>query len=244
MIGMSWRVIVLLAVLAVGMGASALDAAPHPDDPLEGFNRKVYSFNDTLDQAFLTPVTNGYRAVAPEFVETGVSNFFSNISDIGNAVNNILQFKLVSAGSDIGRVLINSTFGILGLFDVASEVGLQKHDEDFGQTLGYWGIGTGPYLMLPLLGPSNLRDTPGKVLDIIFWSATISGASSSEERAIIALNVVNTRSEYMDLEERVEDLSRDRYVFIRDAYQDRREFLVQDGKGSLDDELYEGLEDN
>lgn len=244
MIGMSRRVIVLLAALAVGMGASALGAAPHPDDPLEGFNRKVYSFNDTLDQAFLTPVTNGYRAVAPEFVETGVSNFFSNISDIGNAVNNILQFKFVSAGSDIGRVLINSTFGILGLFDVASEVGLQKHDEDFGQTLGYWGIGTGPYLMLPLLGPSNLRDTPGKVLDILFWSATISGASSSEERAIIALNVVNTRSEYMDLEERVEDLSRDRYVFIRDVYQDRREFLVQDGKGSLDDELYEGLEDN
>lgn len=244
MIGMSRRVIVLLAALAVGLGASALSAAPHPDDPLEGFNRKVYSFNDTLDQAFLTPVTNGYRAVAPEFVETGVSNFFSNISDIGNAVNNILQFKLVSAGSDIGRVLINSTFGILGLFDVASEVGLQKHDEDFGQTLGYWGIGPGPYLMLPLLGPSNLRDTPGKVLDILFWSATISGASSSEERAIIALNVVNTRSEYMDLEERVEDLSRDRYVFIRDAYQDRREFLVQDGKGSLDDELYEGLEDN
>ena len=97
-------------------------------------------------------------------------------------MNNILQFKFVSAGSDIGRVLINSTFGILGLFDVASEVGLQKHDEDFGQTLGYWGIGTGPYLMLPLLGPSNLRDTPGKVLDILFWSATISGASSSEER--------------------------------------------------------------
>ena len=244
MISMSWRVIVLLAALAVGVCASALDAAPHPDDPLEGVNRKVYSFNDTLDQAFLIPLTNGYRAVAPEFVETGVSNFFSNISDIGNAVNNILQFKLVSAGSDIGRVLINSTFGILGLFDVASEVGLQKHDEDFGQTLGYWGIGPGPYLMLPLLGPSNLRDTPGKVLDIMFWSATISGASSSEERAIIALNVINTRSEYMDLEERVEDLSRDRYVFIRDAYQDRREFLIQDGKGSLDDTLYEGLEDN
>ena len=243
-IGMSWRVLLLLAALAVGMCASAQDTAPHPDDPWEGFNRKVYIFNDTLDRAFLTPVTNGYRAISPEFVETGVSNVFSNLSDIGNALNNILQFKFAAAGSDIGRVLINSTLGIAGVFDVASKVGLQKHEEDFGQTLGYWGAGTGPYLVLPFFGPSNLRDTPGKVLDMMLWSATISGTSSSEERTIVSLNFVNTRSEYMDLEERVEGLGRDRYTFIRDAYLDRRQFLVQDGKGTLDDELYEGLEDN
>ena len=149
----------------------------------------------------------------------------------------------MAAGSDIGRFLINSTVGMLGLFDVASELGLQKHDEDFGQTLGYWGVGTGPYVVLPFLGPSNLRDGPGVAFDVAFWFATMSGTSSTERDALFTLNIINTRSEYMDLEEKVDELSHERYVFIRDAYLDRREFLVRDGEGTIDEELYEGLED-
>ncbi len=234
----------LLAGLVLSVCASAQQAPPHPDDPWEGFNRKVYTFNDAVDRAFLIPATTGYQAIAPDFVETGVSNFFSNIADIGIALNNLLQFKFADAGSDIGRILVNSTVGILGLFDVASQMGLRKHDEDFGQTLGYWGVGTGPYVVLPFFGPSNLRDGPGMMLDVMLWSASVSGATSSEQDALFAMNVINTRAEYMELEERVEELSHERYVFIRDAYLDRREFLVHDGDRPFDDQLYEGLEDN
>lgn len=241
---MSWRVFsLLLAGLMLSVCASAQDSSSHPDDPWEGFNRKVYSFNDALDRAFLVPAATGYRAVAPEFVETGVSNFFSNIGEIGIALNNLLQFKFADASSDIGRILVNSTVGVLGLFDVASRMGLQKHDEDFGQTLGYWGMGTGPYVVLPFLGPSNLRDGPGKAVDLLLWSASLPDTTASEERVLIALNVVSNRGQLMKLEEKTEELSRERYVFVRDAYLDHREFLVHDGKGPLDDELYEGLED-
>lgn len=240
---LSWRAALFLAGLILSACASAQNSPRHPDDPWEGFNRKVYSFNDAVDRAFLIPAATGYRALAPEFVETGVSNFFANISDIRIALNNLLQLKFVAAGSDIGRFLINSTVGMLGLFDVASELGLQKHDEDFGQTLGYWGVGTGPYVVLPFLGPSNLRDGPGVAFDVAFWFATMSGTSSTERDALFTLNIINTRSEYMDLEEKVDELSHERYVFIRDAYLDRREFLVRDGEGTIDEELYEGLED-
>lgn len=241
---MSWRVFLLLLIgLMLSVCASAQDSSSHPDDPWEGFNRKVYSFNDALDHAFVIPMTTGYQAVAPEFVEAGVNNFFSNIGDIGTALNNLLQFKFADASSDIGRVLVNSTVGILGLFDVASRMGLKKHDEDFGQTLGHWGVGSGPYVVLLFFGPSNLRDGPGKVVDMVVWSASLPDTTDSEQIGLFALNVVSDRGKLMKLEEKTEELSRDRYVFIRDAYLDHREFLVQDGRGPLDDELYEGLED-
>src|SRR5690606_11774512 len=146
-----------LAVLMTGC-ATAPDTAD-PRDPFEGFNRTVFRFNDAVDEAVLKPVATGYQKVTPSFVQTGVSNFFGNIGDVWSAVNNLRQGKLEAGMSDGMRVAINTTFGFVGLLDIASEAGLTKHKEDFGQTLGVWGVPSGPYLVLPLLGPSTIRDT-------------------------------------------------------------------------------------
>ncbi len=235
--------LLLLLGLIAGGCASTQPLTNDPADPWEGFNRRVYSFNDALDRAILVPVATGYRAVTPEFVEDGVGNFFSNIGDFGVAVNNTLQFKFLDATSDVGRIVVNTTIGLLGFFDVASHMGMRKHDEDFGQTLGFWGMGTGPFVMLPLFGPSNLRDGPGKVVDYFLWPPTWADIKNSERNVLIALNLISTRAQLMQLEEKTEELSRDRYVFIRDAYLDHREFLVRDGEISANDDLYKDLED-
>jgi len=239
------RTISLLLLLSSMAGgcASTQPLSNDPSDPWEGFNRRVYSFNDALDRAFLVPVASSYRAVAPEFVENGVGNFFSNIGDFGVAVNNTLQFKFLDAASDIGRIVVNSTIGLLGIFDVASHMGMRKHDEDFGQTLGFWGMGTGPYVVTPLFGPSNLRDGPGKVVDYFLWPPTWVELNTRERNSLTALNLIHTRAELMLFEEKTEGLSRDRYIFIRDAYLDHREFLVNDGAILADDDLYKDLED-
>ena len=240
---MSWCALVTLGGFVLCICAGAEDLPGQPDDPWEGVNRKVYLFNDMVDRTALIPITRGYQAVAPDFVETGVSNFFANLGDIRVGMNNLLQFKFAEAGSDMGRVLVNSTVGFLGWVDVASQLGMTKHDEDFGQTLGRWGVGTGPYLVLPFFGPSNLRDGPGLLVDVTLWMNSFPDLAASEESALISLNVISKRGQYLALEERTEELSHERYVFIRDAYLDNREFLVSDGKFSLDDELYEGLDD-
>ncbi|MYB89736.1 MAG: VacJ family lipoprotein [Proteobacteria bacterium] len=239
----SWRAGVILVGVLACLCAAAEDSVQHPKDPWEGLNRTVYAFNDTVDRLVLSPVTRGYQAVAPDAVETGINNFFSNLDDIGVATNNLLQLKFAEAGSDTGRVLVNTTLGLLGWFDVASQLGLTKHNEDFGQTLGYWGIGTGPYLVLPFLGPSNLRDAPGKLADITLWMNTLPELSASEETALVSFNVINEHSQYLKLEARTDELGHERYVFIRDAYLDNREFLVRDGQIPLDDDLYEELDD-
>ena len=239
----SWRVWAIFVGMLVCLSAVAEDPVSHPEDPWEGLNRKVYAFNDTVDRMVLTPVTRGYQAVVPDAVETGINNFFSNLGDVGVATNNLLQFKFAEAGSDTGRILVNTTLGLLGWFDVASQLGLTKHDEDFGQTLGYWGLGTGPYLVLPFFGPSNLRDAPSLLADMTLWMNSFPELTATEERVLVSLDVINARSQYLKLEERSEGLGRERYVFFRDAYLDNREFLVRDGQIPLDDELYEGLED-
>ncbi len=237
----------LAYILIIALLGSACATSPEytadERDPWQGFNRKVYSFNDALDRAFLVPAASSYRAVTPDIAEQGVSNFFSNLGDVGVAFNNTLQFKFLDAASDIGRIIVNSTIGLLGFMDVASRMGLEKHEEDFGQTLGYWGMGTGPYIVLPLFGPSNLRDGPGKVVDTVIYPPSWADIKTSERNGLFAMNLVSTRAELMKLEEKAEELSRDRYVFIRDAYLDRREFLVNDGEIATDDELYDELED-
>ena len=234
--------LILIALLGAGC-ASSPEHTADARDPWQGFNRSVYSFNNALDQSILLPAAKGYRAVTPDFAEQGVHNFFSNLGEVGVAFNNTLQFKFLDAASDVGRLVVNSTIGLLGLFDVASRMGLEKHDEDFGQTLGYWGMGPGPYVMLPFLGPANLRDGPGKVVDGLIYPPNWADIKSSERIGLFALDLVNTRAELMLLEEKAGELSRDRYVFIRDAYLDRREFLVNDGQLSVDEDLYDDLED-
>ena len=235
--------LLLITCLLAGGCASTQELSNDPRDPWERFNRGVYTFNDTLDRAIIKPVATGYRAVTPEFAEEGVSNFFSNLDDFRVAFNNTLQFKFLDAVSDVGRIIVNSTIGLLGLIDVASDMGLEKHNEDFGQTLGAWGFGTGPYLVLPIFGPSNIRDTPGKVVDHFTWPPTWADIKHRERSILIGMNVVNTRAELLQVEEKIEEIIHDRYIFIRDAYLDRREFLVNDGEISTDDELYKELEE-
>ena len=162
-----WKKLTLrLACLALFMsllGGCAMGR--NPADPLEPLNRGVYQFNEAVDNAIVKPVAQVYRAVIPQFVRSSVSNFFANINDVIVALNNLLQGKFTAAYSDFGRIAINSTLGLGGLFDIASEAGIEKHEEDFGQTLGYWGIGNGPFLMLPVLGPSTVRDSVGRYVD-------------------------------------------------------------------------------
>ena len=237
----------LVLLLAIAVLCSACASSPEytadPSDPYQGFNRKIYSFNNAIDQSFLLPITAGYRAVAPEFVETGIGNFFSNLDDVSVAFNNTLQFKFLDAASDIGRLVVNSTIGLLGFLDVASRMGLEKHNEDFGQTLGSWGVGSGPYLMLPFFGPSNFRDGPSKVVDTLTYPPTWVDIKTGERIGLFGADLVNTRSGLIDLEEKAGDLGRDRYVFIRDAYLDNRKFLINDGAISTDTELYDELEE-
>ncbi len=197
-----------------------------PGDPLEGFNRAVFSFNDAVDNALLKPIATGYRNVTPEPARECVGNVFSNINDVFVAVNSLLQGKVGDAVSDACRVLINSTVGVLGCFDVASKMGLEKHNRDFGQTFGKWGIATGPYLVLPFLGPSNFRDGVGT---IIYSNLDPVWANHIPTRNVaFSLRTVNRRAELLNASSAVEDAALDKYAFVRDAYVQRRQSLVDE----------------
>ena len=233
----------LAAALLLLNGCASTQYVESERDPWQGFNRAMYGFNDGLDRAILKPAAQGYKAVAPDFVETGVRNFFDNLDDISVAVNNLLQGKVGNSASDIGRVLINSTIGVLGFFDVASSMGLTKHDEDFGQTLGVWGMDSGPYIVWPIFGPSTLRDSPSLVVDrVLLNPLTYVEIKTLERVGIIAIDAVSVRAELLSLEETVDEISTDRYTFIREAYLDRREFLVNDGVAT-DADLYDELDE-
>lgn len=222
----------------LGHGALAASAAlllsacagTNPRDPMEGFNRGVFAFNEGVDKVILKPVAQGYVAVAPVPVRTGVGNFFANVEDALIAVNNLLQGKVPDAASDVSRLVINSTLGILGLFDVASEMGLEKHNEDFGQTLGRWGVGTGAYVVLPLFGPRDVRDTVGLVanrsLDPVGRIYPVNVRNS-----LSGTRFISDRAELLPADQAIEEASLgDKYGYIRDTYLQRREYLVYDGK--------------
>ncbi len=198
-------------------------------DPLEGFNRAMYTFNDNLDVYVLKPVAKGYRAVLPSPVRTGVSNFFGNLHDPVIMLNNLLQGKVVDAISDFWRFVTNTVVGIYGLFDVASELGLEKHNEDFGQTLGKWGTGEGVYVVWPFFGPSTLRDTGGDIVDWQFYPPNRMEESSTRDK-LYALEVVNRRAQLLDASDILEQAGgKDPYVFVREAFRQRRKNLIYDG---------------
>lgn len=233
--------------IAVLLGGCASTGERNPKDPLEGFNRASYKFNDAVDRAVLKPVATGYRAVVPQFVRTGVNNFFSNIYQVNTIVNDLLQGKFRQGGEDTGRLILNTTFGIGGLIDFASVVGVPKRHEDFGQTLGVWGVKPGPYLVVPFLGPSTLRDTGGRFVDSQFgyWSYVDNMALRN---SMFATETVNTRSNLLDAEKVLDEAALDRYVFLRDAYLQRRERAVYDGNppkkpDEQEDEQYENSSD-
>ncbi len=220
----SARALGVACVLALSGCATATD----PRDPLEPVNRGIYHFNDAVDKAVIKPVATGYKTVVPQPVRTGITNFFSNIDDVLIALNNLLQFKFEQALSDVGRVVFNTTFGIAGLFDVATSFGLEKHDEDFGQTLGYWGIGDGPFLMLPILGPSNLRDTVG-LAAYYQLDPVLNLRHVPTRNTLTGLRFMDHRARLLDAEKVLGEAALDPYTFLRDAYLQHRRSLVYDG---------------
>ncbi|MGE8499668.1 MAG: VacJ family lipoprotein [Pseudomonas sp.] len=223
---MSWldRVSRLVACASLVLLPAVAQAAE--EDPWEGFNRAIFRFNDTLDTYALKPLAQGYQAVTPKFLEDGVHNVFGNLGDVGNLANNLLQGKVHDAGVDTSRVLLNTTIGLLGFFDVAKEMGLNKTDEDFGQTLGVWGLDSGPYLVLPLLGPSSVRDAAGRLPDSLLQPYPYMDHVPTRN-VTRGVNVVDTRASLLSAERLV---GGDKYIFIRNAYLQNREFRVKDGE--------------
>lgn len=197
-------------------------------DPAEGFNRAVFAFNEGLDGALVRPVAKGYERFFPNPVRTGVANFFSNVADVFISVNNLLQGKPTEAVGDAGRFIINSTFGIAGIFDVATDMGLEKHEEDFGQTLGRWGASTGPYLVIPVFGPRDVRDTVGLVADLMVDPIGNIGHVPSRN-TLVAIRFVGDRTALLPADKVIEEAALDKYSYLRDAYLQRRRNLIFDG---------------
>ncbi|MCV6623633.1 MAG: VacJ family lipoprotein [Cellvibrionaceae bacterium] len=239
---MTIRKMAVAALLSMGLAAGALaeeaKQKENPADPWEGFNRGVFAFNDTIDGAVVKPLAKGYKAVTPDVVETGVSNVFSNLGEVGNIVNGLLQFKIGQASNDTGRLLINSTFGLAGLFDVAKHMGLEKGTgEDFGQTLAAWGVDSGPYIVLPFLGPTTLRDGVGLPADS--YLNPVSHIDHVPTRnTTLGTELLDTRASLLGAEGAI---SGDKYSFIRDAYLQRREYLINDGQ--VEDDFGADLDD-
>jgi phospholipid-binding lipoprotein MlaA len=229
----------LLAAMVTGCASQA------NKDPLESINRGVYKFNDVTDRAVFKPVATAYKTVAPTPIRTGVNNFFNNLGTLTNVLNNLLQFKLANAFSEAGRFVINSTFGIAGFIDVTGMDKIPVHKEDFGQTLGYWGVGPGAYLVLPFAGPSTVRDTTGWIVDLSTTDPITYTHNIGEVRLhnqLRAAQFIDKRTELLDAKDLVDDASLDPYAFMRDAYLQRRASLVQDGLVPSDlikDEFFE-----
>jgi phospholipid-binding lipoprotein MlaA len=198
-------------------------------DPYEGWNRKVYRFNEVVDDWFLRPVASAYRSVMPSVVDRAVSNFFNNLTEIRNFANSLFQLKPESAVVATGRFTYNTIFGLGGLFDVATVFDLPEQPEDFGQTLGYWGVGSGPYLMLPLMGPSNPRDFGGFLTDGFVLPSFWDLAEEPEVYAARALQIVDKRADLIPAENFI---SGDAYIFVRNAYLQRRDFMINDGRAT------------
>jgi phospholipid-binding lipoprotein MlaA len=215
-------------VMVLALGGCATSG--NSNDPLEGFNRAMFTFNDTVDRAALKPVAKAYQSVLPQFLQTAIGNFFGNIGDIWSAVNQLLQGKGTEGFSNVVRVAINTTFGLGGVLDIGTEAGLQKNKADFGMTLGVWGVGSGPYVVLPLLGPSTVRDT-------VALPADFYGDLWSYKRPTLWRNVgegvrlIDRRAQLLNATDFLEDASLDKYVFVRDAYLQSRQAKI-DGNRS------------
>lgn len=212
----------------VALAGCATGPNADPRDPIEPFNRGVYRFNDVLDTAVLKPVATVYRDVTPPLLRRGVDNFFANLQDIWSFVNNALQFKGQAAGDSLARFGINTFIGMGGIFDVASDLSIEKHARDFGQTLGYWGVAPGPYLVLPLLGPSSLRDTVALPVDMA--GDLVSQVSHIPTRnSAKVIRIIDNRSELLRAGDMLDEIALDKYSFIRDAYLQRRRSAIYDG---------------
>lgn len=224
------RTLLVLVLATLSLGASAKDDV----DPWESMNRKTFAFNEFIDSCCFKPVAKGYRAITPDFLEEGFSNFFGNATEVLTIVNDLAQGKFAQGGQDTLRFIVNSTVGIAGFIDIGSRIGLEEHDEDFGQTLAVWGVGEGPFVMLPFFGPKTLLGSATLYPDsAVTMLNTIDNEST--KYALSGLSFVSLRAGLLDIEKLA---AGDRYTFLRDTYLQRRAFLVSDGKLS-DEELFE-----
>ncbi len=228
-----WRLAIVFLAAAMMNGCATQGDSR---DPWEPFNRGVFQFNDTLDKYMMQPIAKGYQWVTPEFVDQGVTNFFDNLNDIAVTANDLFQFKFKQSGQDVARLLINSTLGIGGFVDVATEIGLVKHNEDFGQTLAIWGVPYGPYLVLPFLGPSSPRDAIGTAADG-FMNPLSYTPLFPVRIGFFSLKTIDFRADNLSATEILDEAALDRYAFMRNAYFQRREYLIYDGEPPLDDEF-------
>jgi phospholipid-binding lipoprotein MlaA len=231
-----WGMRAVMCALVVLVAGCATGPNANPKDPLEPMNRSISKFNDALDDNVLKPVATGYRDYTPQPVQTGVSNFFRNLADVFSTVNNGLQLKGRETAESLMRVVVNTTLGIYGIFDVATEIGLQRHPEDFGQTLGYWGVPEGPYVVLPLLGPSTVRDT--STLPLEFSTDFVTQHDVVAERNVaLAARIVDKRATLLKTTDLLSEAAIDKYSFTRDSYLQYRRNQVFDGNPPEEDDL-------
>lgn len=239
------KLILLLTIVTLMSGCATTNK-----DPLEGMNRGIYKFNDVADRYAIKPVAKAYKAVAPSPIRTGINNFFSNLGMLTTVLNDLLQFKFQHAFTDAGRFVINTTFGLAGFIDVASMDKIEKRSEDFGQTLGHWGVGSGAYLVLPFLGPSTVRDAGGLAFDTVTTDPITYTHNIGEIRLhnqLRAMQLLNQRTQLLDATDIVDNASIDPYAFMRDAYLQRRASLVQDGivpKDLIKDDGFEAADED
>lgn len=208
------------------------------NDPFEDLNRDIFIFNEKLDEKLLKPAALAYRKVTPQFARTGVTNFFNNLEEIDTTINQVLQGEIKYAFNDAGRFVINSTIGLFGLIDVASKMGLEKHEEDFGQTLGVWGFDSGPYIMIPFLGPSNPRDLLSRPISS-FLSGTFAMEDNDVKITLVGIDALETRERLLDAETLIIG---DKYIFVKDAYIQSREYEINNGS-TEDDEFLDDMDD-
>ncbi len=227
-----WRVMALMMLVA--LQGCATVAQPDARDPLEPFNRAVFSFNDVADKAVIKPVAKGYKAITPDWMRKGVGNFFNNLEDVWSAVNNGLQGRGLEFSDSVGRVMVNSTIGLLGIFDVASDLNIERHTADFGLTLGRWGVPPGPYLVLPFYGPRTLREVAGMPVDTRGMPVYNIGDDATRTLLPVA-DVIDLRAKYLNAGDVLEGAALDAYSFRRDAYFQRQRNIQYDGNPPEDD---------
>ncbi|MDH5612259.1 MAG: VacJ family lipoprotein [Gammaproteobacteria bacterium] len=231
----------IILLLGINAGCTTLEGPANPDDPFESFNRSMYSFNEKLDKYAMKPIAEGYQAITPDPVDRGITNFFSNLDDVLVLINDLLQLKIDDAIATSARIVFNTTFGLLGIMDVATDFGIPKHNEDFGQTLGYWGVGSGPYLVLPFFGPSNIRDTVGFATDVTELDFVYDDMSTDHAYSLLSLKYIDKRADLLKAKDIVDETALDPYAFIRDGWIQRRKNQVFDGNAPEEnpDDLFE-----
>lgn len=217
----SYKLVLCFSLLVFSSGC-ATTGSGDPRDPLEGFNRGVYSFNQGMDTVLFDPISKVYQAITPDVVDEGVSNFFSNLGEISNIANGILQLKIDQALSDATRFIFNSTIGLLGFFDISTAIGLPEHDEDFGQTLAHWGVGPGPYLVAPFFGPTTLRDSTILIVDAGLLNPVFYLDNTVLKAGLLTLDYVDFKADLLSAKGILEEAALDEYEFVKSAYFEKR----------------------